>query len=236
MKKILIGILGLFLVLGLVGCAKSDEAKNVEELISNIGEVSIESGNAILSAKNGYDALNAKQQEEVENLKTLTDAEKIFVELAKKESNTMMIDKKPDDAVAVLEAALPFDSSVQEDIDVIYGWCFDIDGMLFIKPSLLYNGVELVGLSPHDGDHELDSYFYSPMSGDNFADYAKYIGTEFTLNGDETLESSFFIRYQFLDTTSGDVAFELSLFEYESDLAMGVAISPKLNDTKYSDK
>ena len=74
------------------------------------------------------------------------------------------------------------------------------------------------------------------MSGADFADYVKYIGTEFTLNNDETLESSSFIRYQFLDNASGAVAFELSLFEYNNDLAMSIAISPEMNNTQYSDK
>lgn len=235
MKKVLIGILALIMVLGLVGCGKSNEVKTVEELISAIGTVSIESSEAIHSASNAYSALNEKQQKEVENIATLQDAEKSFVELAKKESNEMMLDKRPNDAIAILEAALPFDPSVQEDIDIIYGWCFDINGALFIKPSLLYTGVELVGLNPHDAKHELDSYFYSPMSGADFADYVKYIGTDFMLNNDETLESSSFIRYQFLDD-SGAVAFELSLFEYNNDLAMSIAISPEMNNTQYSDK
>ena len=235
MKKVFIGIIAIIMVLGLVGCGKSNEVKTVEELISAIGTVSIESGEAIHSASDAYSALNEKQQKEVENIATLQDAEKSFVELAKKESNEIMLDKKPNDAIAILQAALPFDSSIQENIDIIYGWCFDINGELFIKPSLLYTGVKLVGLNPHDAEHELDSYFYSPMSGADFADYVKYMGTEFTLNNDETLESPSFIRYQFLDD-SGSVAFELSSFEYNNDLAMSIAISPEMNNTQYSDK
>ncbi|MDD4510776.1 MAG: hypothetical protein PHY23_07745 [Oscillospiraceae bacterium] len=172
----------------------------------------------------------------MENIETLEDAEKTFVELAKKESNEIMLNKKPKDAIARLEAALPFDSSVQENIDIIYGWCFDIDGALFVKPSLIYSGVELVGLHPHDADQALDSYFYSPMSSDNFVDYYKYIGSEFTINNEETLESPSFIRYQFCDTASGAVAFELSLFEYKNSLTMGIAISPEMNNTPYSTK
>ena len=236
MKKVLVGILAFVLILGLVGCEKSNEVKTVEELISAIGTVSMESSEAIHSASNAYNALNEKQQKEVENIAILQDAEKSFVELAKKESNEIMLDKKPNDAISILEAALPFDSSVQEDIDLIYGWCFDINGTLFIKPSLLYSDVELVGIAPHDTDNELDSYYYSPMSGDNFVDYVKYIGTEFTLNNDETLESLSFIRYQFLDIASGVVVFELSLFEYNNGLAMQIAISPEMNNTQYSDK
>ena len=79
MKKVLVGILAFVLILGLVGCEKSNEVKTVEELISAIGTVSMESSEAIHSASNAYNALNEKQQKELENIAILQDAEKSFV-------------------------------------------------------------------------------------------------------------------------------------------------------------
>jgi len=226
MKKGLLVVLALIMVLGLVGCGKSKEATTVDELISAIGNVTLESGDSIQSARESYNALNEEQQSEIENINLLTDAEKAFVELAKNESNVRMLEKNTNEAIEILKEALPFDSTVQENIDIIYSHCFDFNGVLLINPSLLYTGVELVGISPNDSEHELDSYFYSPVTADIFTDYVKYTQTLFTINDEETLESDNFIRYQFIDKASGAIALELSLFMANGEVTMGIAVLP----------
>lgn len=78
MKKALILIMVLIMLLGLVGCGKSDEAKKAEELISSIGEVTPESGAKISEAQSYYDSLSKEQKAEVDNLSVLVDAQNTF--------------------------------------------------------------------------------------------------------------------------------------------------------------
>ena len=58
---------------------RTDAAGKVEELIEAIGEVTVDSAEAIEAARNAYDALTEDQKENVENYQTLLDAEHKFV-------------------------------------------------------------------------------------------------------------------------------------------------------------
>lgn len=69
----------LSLCLGLTACGKSQEASNVDELISAIGTVTINSIDAIQSAENAYNTLTDKQKEEVENYIALDKAKEELV-------------------------------------------------------------------------------------------------------------------------------------------------------------
>lgn len=73
MKKLLSAILVLVMVLSLCAC-KSEEAKNAEELINAIGDVSLTSESAITAAENAYNALSEEDKASIENLDVLTAA------------------------------------------------------------------------------------------------------------------------------------------------------------------
>ncbi|MBQ7801482.1 MAG: hypothetical protein IJ375_04055 [Oscillospiraceae bacterium] len=73
MKRALSLLLVLMMLLSLCGC-KSEEAKNAEALIGAIGEVTLDSEAAILTAEEAYAALSQEDQASVENLTVLTDA------------------------------------------------------------------------------------------------------------------------------------------------------------------
>lgn len=85
MKKITSMLLMFAMVLSLCGCGKSKAAANVEELISAIGEVTLESGEAIASAQRAYDALTDKEKTSIsEILPVLEDAHDAYAfELSK---------------------------------------------------------------------------------------------------------------------------------------------------------
>ena len=68
-----IGII-IIICLSLSACGKSEAVKQTEELINAIGEVSLESEDAIKKAETAYDALSEKDKEKVENSSTLADA------------------------------------------------------------------------------------------------------------------------------------------------------------------
>jgi len=80
MKKIIATILALVMCLSLAAC-KSKEAKTVEELIDAIGEVTLESESAIVSAENAYNALTAEDKAEIENHEILIAARTLLDDL-----------------------------------------------------------------------------------------------------------------------------------------------------------
>lgn len=75
MKKALSLLLVLVISLSLCACGKVNDT---EKLIAEIGQVSIDSGDAIAAAQEAYDALNEKQQAKVENIETLVEAHKQY--------------------------------------------------------------------------------------------------------------------------------------------------------------
>ena len=67
-----------------------EDAAVVERLIDAIGEVTLESGDAIAAARAAYDALEADQQAEVENLAVLEAAEAAYDALVKREAGAVI--------------------------------------------------------------------------------------------------------------------------------------------------
>lgn len=99
MKKVIALILVLVMCLSLTAC-KSKEARNVEKLIDAIGEVTLESESAIISAENAYEALSEEDKAEIENYEILTTARTTLDALIyEAEMNT-----KYDNAIALLKA------------------------------------------------------------------------------------------------------------------------------------
>jgi uncharacterized protein YcfL len=75
MKKVLKFVLVLFLFVVLVGCKKEEAFKAVENLIDNIGEVTLEDEALINEIEEKYNALSEEDQEKVANLAVLVDAQ-----------------------------------------------------------------------------------------------------------------------------------------------------------------
>lgn len=65
MKKVLLLILVLSICLSLCACGKSQAAKECEELIAAIGEVSVDSKDAIEAAERAYSALTADEKDSI---------------------------------------------------------------------------------------------------------------------------------------------------------------------------
>ena len=60
MKKLGVLFLAIVMALTMAACGKSTEVKNAEKLIGAIGEVTLQSGNAIDAAEKAVDALDEK--------------------------------------------------------------------------------------------------------------------------------------------------------------------------------
>lgn len=81
MKKIVVFVLVVVFCLSLSACGKSEAVKNVETTIDALGEITIESHDAICFAEEVYNSLSAEEQTKVENYKTLTEARDSYYEL-----------------------------------------------------------------------------------------------------------------------------------------------------------
>ena len=81
MKKHTVSLLlALVLVFSLAGC-KSEEAKNVDSLIDAIGEVTLDSNDAITAAEKALDALEEKDAKQVDGTEKLAEARSTYKNL-----------------------------------------------------------------------------------------------------------------------------------------------------------
>ena len=74
MKKFIALLLAVLISLSLCACGKSEAAKTMDEMIANIGEVTLESEDAIVAAETMYAALTDEQKGELENYALLVSA------------------------------------------------------------------------------------------------------------------------------------------------------------------
>lgn len=82
MKKIIALVLTVILCLSLSACGKSEAVKSVEAMIDALGEITIESIDAIRAAEDAYEVLMPEEQKKVKNYETLTSARDRYYELA----------------------------------------------------------------------------------------------------------------------------------------------------------
>ena len=85
MKKVLTFALVLVLAFSLSAC-KSKELKNAEKLIDAIGEVTLESGDAIAKAEEAFNELSEDDQDACKNADELEDAREAFDKLVEEDS------------------------------------------------------------------------------------------------------------------------------------------------------
>lgn len=81
MKKIIALALVVVLCLSLSACGKSEAVKNVEAMIDALGEITLESIDAIRAAEDAYAVLMPEEQKKVKNYETLTSARDRYYEL-----------------------------------------------------------------------------------------------------------------------------------------------------------
>lgn len=81
MKRIICLLLVLSMCVSLGGCGKSKAAKEAENAIAAIGEVTLDSGEAIKNAEKLYNILTDAEKADVKNRLTLVEAKEAFTEL-----------------------------------------------------------------------------------------------------------------------------------------------------------
>ena len=74
MKKFIALLLAAVMCLSLVACGKSEAAKTMDEMIEGIGNVTLESEEAIAAAEKMYEALTEEQKSELDNYALLVAA------------------------------------------------------------------------------------------------------------------------------------------------------------------
>lgn len=80
MKKLMVTLLSIVLIFSFSGCGKSQQVKDAESAINEIGNVSLESGRKIVAAERLYTQLSEKEREKVENRSKLFEARDTYDE------------------------------------------------------------------------------------------------------------------------------------------------------------
>jgi len=88
-KKACMGLVCIMLLSLLSGCMKSEEAKLVDDTILAIGEVSLDSEDAIIKAEILLNNLDEKTRKQIENETVLIDAIKINQEFKARFINSL---------------------------------------------------------------------------------------------------------------------------------------------------
>ena len=81
LKRHFVILLSVIMLLTLCACAENKQVKAVEDLISSIGKVTLDSQSQIEEARTAYDALDDENRTNVQNYKVLTDAKTRFEEI-----------------------------------------------------------------------------------------------------------------------------------------------------------
>ena len=82
MKKYVYALL-IVLLVGVLcaGCGKTEAVKAAEKLIASVGDIDLESGDALDAAREAFDALSEEEQKKVKNLSKLEKAEAEYKEI-----------------------------------------------------------------------------------------------------------------------------------------------------------
>jgi len=96
MKKVLCLVMVVFLMLACASCGKSEAFKTAEEAVKAIGEVTLDSGDAIQQAEKAVEGLTAEEKESFKMQETL-DAKKA-------EYSALQSQKRVDDVIAEINA------------------------------------------------------------------------------------------------------------------------------------
>lgn len=125
MKKIISFILVIVMCFTLCACGKSDAVVKVEELISAIGEVSLESKSAIDAAQEAFNALPEEEKAEVENYYVLVESHDAFKQL---EENAIKTNAK--EVYENIKSAWTIADQIGTGIyNVWHGWVYEKEEM-----------------------------------------------------------------------------------------------------------
>lgn len=149
MKRAISLALVFVLCLSLCACGKSKEVKNVEEMISAIGEVSLESREAIIVAQDAYALLEDTEKEKVSNIDVLNGAVSQYKTLAKEKVEDMrfksleilLVDYDYELAYQTWEEILSMSTFIG-DTEMIE----EAENMLSGLPHCLYEGTNVIKL------------------------------------------------------------------------------------------
>ena len=117
LKKFRCLIISVLCLLTLTACSSGEDVATVDDLITNIGSVTLDSENSILEAEQAYDALSKWDKRNVENYQVLTEARETYDRIRNvsdliQRLETVTLDSKDD--IAAAESAYEALSSTEK--------------------------------------------------------------------------------------------------------------------------
>ena len=175
MKRGVSLILALIICLSLCACGKSEAVVKVEELISAIGEVSLESKGAIESAQEAFNALPEEEKAEVENYYVLVESHNAFKQLEELEEQRLLEEaeeaKKANgkEAYENIKTAWNIADQIGTGIyNVWHGWVWEKEEMVSKEIQFF---VDETGLSEKEVIEGLASRYYTNLQFANTGIY-----------------------------------------------------------------
>ena len=116
MKKIVNIVLIFFALASFVACGKSEMVKAAETAITDIGQVTLESEDAIKTAESIFNGLTDHEKEQVDNRIELIEARNQYEKLIE-EQRLEIEEQKRQEALLAAEEEKKFDDSIQKAVD-----------------------------------------------------------------------------------------------------------------------
>lgn len=148
MKHLVALFMALVMCLSLCACGKSEAVKAAEDAIKAIGEVTVDSNDAVKNAEKLYEALTDAEKEKVSNRMTLVEA--------REDLDAILEESIYANAKEVYEMLNAVADKCAAGMDDIYGaWYFGIFGSSTISSSVVFN--RLAAQTPNLSENNLES-------------------------------------------------------------------------------
>ena len=178
MKKTYVLLLVLILIFSLCACGKSEKATAVEDQITALGNITLESDAAITSAEKAWDALTEEEKAQVENYDALAAARSSYDQLVLKnaadciDQEILKIDSmksgKPDAVKAAkknYDDASPEVQALVTQLDTLHSYLDHMDALQAEDTGNLISAIGEVTLDSKDSIIAAKKAYYSlPMN------------------------------------------------------------------------
>ena len=174
MKRTLVLLLTALLVFSLCACGKSEKASAVEEQITALGKITLDSDSAITNAENAWNSLTQEDKSQVENYEALKEArstydhlvlqnaaDQIDLEILKIEE---MTSGKPDavkNVKKLFEKAAPEIQALVKNRDMIDTYLENMDDLEAEEARILISDIGEITLESKDKIIAAKKAYYS---------------------------------------------------------------------------
>lgn len=175
MKKITLFLLVLCVCIGLCACGKSEAARAVDELIANIGTVTLENEQVILEAEEAVSVLSKKERGQLENIGLLEAARNTYNDLVAEQAAQIddailaIGEISLDSGIAISTARNAYDRCSENVQDAVHNYSILTDAeeaFFMLRVATAEELIDAIGTVSLESEESIDKAqtFYSELS------------------------------------------------------------------------